>query len=201
MQDVNYLKIKSFSQPLPVCSFKLLTEHYLFGEWRRSSKGGVVCANEAVIKEQKRIVKLVMTRIGNNIFKGNSIMNVSLPVQLFRDQSSLVSIGRNISYAPLLIEPIANKDPIQRMKNIAVFEISMTALALSTRKPFNPILGETYQGQIAGCPLFLEQISHHPPVTSIYFIGRGYKIYGTMRVQINLRLNYVKGVNDALMTI
>lgn len=44
-----------------------------------------MCANEAVIKEQKRIVKLVMTRIGNNIFKGNSIMNVSLPVQLFRD--------------------------------------------------------------------------------------------------------------------
>ena len=37
----------------------------------------------------------------------------------------------------------------------------------STLKPFNPILGETYQGQYnSGLQVFAEQISHHPPVSS-----------------------------------
>ena len=47
----------------------------------------------------------------------------------------------------------------------------------------------------------MEQISHHPPITSIYFVGRGYKIYGTMQIDVNLRLNYVRGVNHCNITI
>lgn len=43
--DSNYLKIKAFNEPLPRSKLKILTEHFLFGEWRRSSKGGVVCAD------------------------------------------------------------------------------------------------------------------------------------------------------------
>ena len=33
-------------------------------------------------------------------------------------------------------------------------------------KPFNPILGETFQGKIGDFNIFLEQISHHPPISS-----------------------------------
>lgn len=200
-QDITFLKAKDFNKPLSPSNLKIIKEHFLFGEWVRSSKGGVVCANEEVIKEQKRIVKLVITRIGSNIFKGNSCMNVSLPIQLFRKESFLVCIAQNMTYSPLLIEPFVKADPLERMKNLAIFEISINALALSTKKPFNPILGETYQGEIAGCPIFLEQISHHPPVTSIYFVGRGFRMYGTMQIDVNLRLNYVKGVNHCFMTI
>lgn len=47
----------------------------------------------------------------------------------------------------------------------------------------------------------MEQISHHPPITSVYMVGRGYKIYGTMQVDVNLRLNYVRGVNNSNMVI
>ena len=37
----------------------------------------------------------------------------------------------------------------------------------STLKPFNPILGETYQAQYSsGVRVYAEQISHHPPVSS-----------------------------------
>jgi hypothetical protein len=85
-QELTYLKVKPFDKPSSPAALKLLTEHFLFGEWRRSAKGGVVCADEEVIKEQKRILKLVFTRIGSNIFKGNSCMNVSLPIQLFRNE-------------------------------------------------------------------------------------------------------------------
>jgi hypothetical protein len=46
------------------------------------------------------------------------------------------------------------------------------------QKPFNPILGETYNGKIDGCDLCGEQISHHPPVSTVFLKGRGYYAYG-----------------------
>ena len=33
-------------------------------------------------------------------------------------------------------------------------------------KPFNPILGETFQANIGEYEIALEQISHHPPVSA-----------------------------------
>ena len=44
----------------------------------------------------------------------------------------------------------------------------------SWRKPFNPILGETWQAQLSdGTVVFMEQMSHHPPVTAFHMIGAG----------------------------
>ena len=92
-------------------------------------------------------------------------------------------------------------EAVERMKQLIIFHISMNILALSVQKPFNPILGETFQGEIAGCPIFMEQKSHHPAISSIYFVGRGYKIYGDMVFGVNLRLNYAKGINNCIITI
>jgi len=36
---------------------------------------------------------------------------------------------------------------------------------ISMEKPFNAVLGETYQCMINGVPVYLEQTSHHPPRT------------------------------------
>lgn len=47
--------------------------------------------------------KYVITTFGNNILKGNSILNISLPVTIFRKESHLYSIARNFSFAPLLL--------------------------------------------------------------------------------------------------
>ena len=33
-------------------------------------------------------------------------------------------------------------------------------------KPFNPILGETFQGVIGDYEIAIEQISHHPPISA-----------------------------------
>jgi Oxysterol-binding protein len=43
----------------------------------------------------------------------------------------------------------------------------------SWKKPFNPLLGETWQAQQAGggCQIFMEQLSHHPPISAFEMIG------------------------------
>jgi hypothetical protein len=65
----------------------------------------------------------------------------------------------------------------------------MAVSGISMEKPFNPIIGETYQGYIDNCPVYLEQISHHPPISAYYLIGRGYIIEGNIEPKANLGLN------------
>jgi len=43
-----------------------------------------------------------------------------------------------------------------------------TTIQPNIEKPFNPILGETYQCTVGGVSLYFEQVSHHPPVSSFY---------------------------------
>lgn len=62
-------------------------------------------------------------------------------------------------------------------------------------KPFNPILGETFQGWVNGCPIYGEQISHHPPVSSMLLFGRGYKMSCTIEPKIHIGMNSANGVN------
>lgn len=33
---------------------------------------------------------------------------------------------------------------------------------------------------IDGCPVYGEQILHHPPISALYFVGRGYRIYAQL---------------------
>lgn len=54
------------------------------------------------------------------------------------------------------------------------------------QKPFNPLLGETYEYVVPGkYQYFAEQISHHPPVCAYYIKGdSGYLRYSTNRLNI-----------------
>lgn len=49
------------------------------------------------------------------------------------------------------------------------------------------------QLRIDGCPIYLEQISHHPAIGAYYLYGRGYRLYGQVQPKVNFGLNNVKG--------
>jgi hypothetical protein len=70
-----------------------------------------------------------------------------------------------------LIKKAANTpDPVERMKLVLQFYVQTqfyNPTILQCRAPLNPILGETYQREMAtGEKFYAEQISHHPPITS-----------------------------------
>lgn len=90
---------------------------------------------------------------------------------------------------------------MERFKNCVAFAFTNSVLYFDIDKAFNPILGETFQGFIDGCPIYAEQISHHPPISSILFLGRGYKIYGNIEAKVYVHLNSGEGVNEGLFTI
>jgi len=85
-------------------------------------------------------------------------------------------------YFPLYMNLAAeSSDPIQRFKFYVVSSIAYYYLTNSFAKPLNPILGETMHGHYNdGSQLFLEQTSHHPPISYALMYGpnKSYKYYG-----------------------
>ena len=115
--------------------------------------------------------------MGKNLLARKSILNISLPVDIFSPQSNLELLLYSFCYAPRFLNPAAKTDnPIDRFVKVIGFGLSNSPLYLNMEKPFNPILGETFQCWIDGCPAYAEQISHHPPIAALIYMGRGFKI-------------------------
>jgi hypothetical protein len=88
-------------------------------------------------------------------------------------------ICKSYAYAPLLLEKAVREvNPVDRIKYVVAFNISCAIAEIQMEKPFNPILGETFQAIIDNCPVYGEQISHHPPVSAVLMKGRGYSFHG-----------------------
>lgn len=63
----------------------------------------------------------------------------------------------------------------------------MSALASNWQrvgKPFNPLLGETYELQRNDFKILCEQVSHHPPISAFHAESVNYKFYGSINPNI-----------------
>lgn len=66
-----------------------------------------------------------------------------------------------------------------------------------TKKPFNPMLGETYELVTKDFRYFSEQVSHHPPISAFVQEGPGYTINGSFFTKSKLGF----GGGTGLMTV
>ncbi|CAN6480109.1 unnamed protein product [Victoria cruziana] len=72
-------------------------------------------------------------------------------------------------------------DSLMRILNIAAFAVSGYASTEGRHcKPFNPLLGETYEADYPdkGIRFFSEKVSHHPMIVACHCEGRGWKFWG-----------------------
>ena len=70
-----------------------------------------------------------------------------MPVSMNEPLSALQRLCEELEYSELLDQAAACPDPFDRMVKVAAFAVSSYALSYhrAGRKPFNPILGETYE--------------------------------------------------------
>lgn len=97
-----------------------------------------------------------------------TLITSAVPVALKRLREALVP-GR-------LLQAAADAgDPVERLRWVATwFTAGLQHVFQSWKKPFNPILGETWQAtQADGSGIFMEQISHHPAISAFQMIGPG----------------------------
>jgi len=177
--------------------------HWLLGtDFKRSPDCALEVLNQEWIDSQKRVLGQILKNMGKNLLEGKSIMNMSLPVSIFSKDSILQRAAKIITYAPDFVERAATTtDELEQFKIIVAFYFSMLHIGIEQQKPFNPILGETYQGFIAGVPVLLEQVSHHPPISYIHYRAEKYFIYGTYNLEANAGANSITGLQKGRMNV
>ncbi|GFP82319.1 oxysterol-binding protein-related protein 3a [Phtheirospermum japonicum] len=92
---------------------------------------------------------------------------VTLPVLIFEPMTMLQKMAELMEYAHLLDQADKCEDPYMRMMYASSWAVSVYFAYQRTWKPFNPILGETYEMANHDGILFIsEQVCHHPPMSA-----------------------------------
>uniref|UniRef100_A0A1J3K2R8 Oxysterol-binding protein-related protein 2A n=1 Tax=Noccaea caerulescens TaxID=107243 RepID=A0A1J3K2R8_NOCCA len=115
---------------------------------------------------------------------GKDLTRVCLPVYFNEPISSLQKCFEDLEYSYLLdraYEHGKSGNGLLRALNVAAFAVSGYASTEGRHcKPFNPLLGETYEADFPekGIRFFSEKVSHHPTVIACHCEGKGWKFWG-----------------------
>lgn len=130
---------------------------------------------------------------------------VTLPVLIFEPMTMLQRMAELMEYSHLLDLADECNDPHMRLVYAASWFISLYYACQRAWKPFNPILGETYEMiNHGGITFIAEQVSHHPPMSAAHaenghfvyditskvktkFLGNSVEIYPLGRTQLTLK--------------
>lgn len=103
---------------------------------------------------------------------GKDLSKISMPVTLNEPLSVLQRLCEELEYSDLLDKASMIDDPCERMVQMAAFAVSAygSATHRAGHKPFNPLLGETYEcvREDKGFKFIAEQVCHHPPVSACH---------------------------------
>ncbi|KAI1337179.1 oxysterol-binding protein [Xylariaceae sp. FL0016] len=116
---------------------------------------------------------------------GKDMTKMTLPVSFNEPTSLLYRTGEDMEYAHLLSMAADRADSTERMLYVAAFAASEFASTIGrVAKPFNPLLGETfeYARPDKGYRFFIEQVSHHPPISAAYAEAPQWTYWGEANV-------------------
>ncbi|KAL2339835.1 hypothetical protein Fmac_007775 [Flemingia macrophylla] len=149
-----------------------------------------VGTNYPHVKRRKKLPDPVEKEKGVSLWSmikdniGKDLTKVCLPVYFNEPLSSLQKCFEEMEYSYLLDQAYEwgrRGNSLMRILYIAAFAVSGYA---STEgricKPFNPLLGETYEAHYPdkGLRFFSEKVSHHPMIVACHCEGTGWKFWG-----------------------
>uniref|UniRef100_A0AC11DD01 Oxysterol binding protein like 1A n=1 Tax=Ovis aries TaxID=9940 RepID=A0AC11DD01_SHEEP len=105
---------------------------------------------------------------------GMELSKITMPVIFNEPLSFLQRLTEYMEHTYLIHKASSLADPVERMQCVAAFAVSAVASQWErTGKPFNPLLGETYElvRDDLGFRLISEQVSHHPPISAFHAEG------------------------------
>jgi hypothetical protein len=139
-----------------------------------------------------RAVNEWIASLGKRLFSG-SLTSTPAPVAIFEPQSYLQKLANPWAYTHYLLQAAEATSKLKRLQLVLAWYISGLRHNVDTwRKPFNPVLGETWQGQAAGgrIKVYFEQISHHPPIAAYLLQGPGVCMRGTVEAAVQLSMKW-----------
>ncbi|ANB11512.1 oxysterol-binding protein related protein OSH3 [Sugiyamaella lignohabitans] len=104
---------------------------------------------------------------------GKDLSTITMPVSCNEPLTILQKLSEIVEYSELLDRAAASINEEERALLVATFAVSYVASQRSKeralRKPFNPLLGETFElvREDKGFRLLAEKVSHRPPIMAI----------------------------------
>ena len=131
---------------------------------------------------------------------GKELWKITVPV-LFNEPLSLLQKGAgSCEFLDFLDQAVSEPDEMRRFALATVHQIvqysSIEKCGLA--KPFNPLLGETYELVVPGkYKMLAEQVSHHPPISAFHIQGdSGYIKFSTFHTKTTFGLGSIAFANQ-----
>ncbi|XP_076848387.1 oxysterol-binding protein 1 isoform X3 [Brachyhypopomus gauderio] len=127
---------------------------------------------------------------------GKELSKIPMPVNFNEPISMLQRLSEDLEYSELLDRAAKCQSSLEQLCYVAAFTISSYSTTVHrTGKPFNPLLGETFELdrlQESGYRSLCEQVSHHPPAAAHHAISvRGWTLRQEITVASKFRGKYL----------
>mmetsp|Transcript_35594 Transcript_35594/g.79082 ORF Transcript_35594/g.79082 Transcript_35594/m.79082 type:complete len:531 (+) Transcript_35594:289-1881(+) len=154
-------------------------------------EGGLSCNNDELLRLQQKAIMEWIKSMGRRLLTGSlNLINTPFPVTMFEPRSYLEKLADVWVYPRYLSQAAVAVNPLERMKFVMTWFVAGLHHGFEKwKKPFNPILGETWEATLPdGSSMFMEQISHHPPVSAFHLEGPGnkYRFVGLSQPNVSL---------------
>lgn len=114
--------------------------------------------------------------------------------------SFLQRLAESLEYSYLLDQAALTETQIDRFHLLTAFVVSTLSGHIERMsKPFNPLLGETYELQIDGENSFhyiAEQVSHHPPISALFVRGNNWTLSANVEPKVKFQGTNVVALSE-----
>ncbi|XP_069070548.1 oxysterol-binding protein 2 isoform X4 [Pleurodeles waltl] len=127
---------------------------------------------------------------------GKELSKIPMPINFNEPLSMLQRLTEDLEYHELLDKAAKLESPTEQMCYVAAFSVSSYSTTIHrTAKPFNPLLGETYELdrlEENGFRSICEQVSHHPPAAAHHvYSKRGWNLWQEITIASKFRGKYL----------
>ena len=126
---------------------------------------------------------------------GKDLTKVTMPVYFNEPISFLQRLCEDLEYADLLNKAAECSDSAERLAYVAAFMVSSYSTVPGRFwKPFNPLLGETFEyiNKEHGYTVIAEQVLHHPPVSAFHAESQDWVFWQEYKLDTKFRGQYIK---------
>uniref|UniRef100_V5G398 Oxysterol-binding protein 1 n=1 Tax=Anoplophora glabripennis TaxID=217634 RepID=V5G398_ANOGL len=127
---------------------------------------------------------------------GKDLSKIPMPVNFSEPLSMLQRLTEDYEYADILDYAAKCTDPCEQLAYVAAFTISSySTTSTRTGKPFNPLLGQTFEcdrSDDLGWRAINEQVSHHPPMVAQFCEGKEWRCWQEFTMTSKFRGKYLQ---------
>ncbi|CAG9477024.1 oxysterol-binding protein, putative [Plasmodium vivax] len=118
---------------------------------------------------------------------GKDLSRIGMPIYLNEPSSFLQRLAEDFQYVYLLQRASREVESTSRLAYVTAFTISPYASVIGrTFKPFNPLLGETYELTHRKFFFVSEQVVHHPPITAYHCHNEYMRNFASITVNVQI---------------